>query len=243
MVELPADLWARVVRFTTESSVTATSRVVRSAGAMCIAELSGTSPGVAAYLDVAPTAKLPELFMVCQLFENNAKLGRHFAAKRTLMGEYARDLRERGQRAASLCDLVVWLFNRNDVSILRQPTHRKTSPDTLGISFGIVRERGFNVTLMGGMVSRWVLSRPTMDSVAIDLLHAVHGLAWENRPHFPYIWVHISTSPNTRTNMAYAKDAIAVKLSNGKCYDLSGGTPVPRELLEPGESSHPCSES
>ena len=239
MVELPADLWARVLRFATEPSATATSRVVYSAGALCVAELSASSTGVAAYLGVVPTARLPELFMACQLFGKNEELGRHFAAKRSLMAEYARDLRERRQRATSLRDLVVWLFNRHDVSSLRQPRHRKTSPDTLGLSFGVVRERGTTMSLTGGMVLRWVVSRPTTESVAVDLLRAVHGLAREHRPDFPYIWAHVSTSPTTRTNMAYAKDAIAVTLSNGKWYDLPGGMPVPQELLEPGVAVSP----
>ena len=61
-------------------------------------------------------------------------------------------------------------------------------------------------------------------------------LAREHRSDFPYIWVHISTSPTARANMAYAKDAIAVTLSNGEWYDLPGGTVVPQEILEPGEA-------
>lgn len=127
----------------------------------------------------------------------------------------------------SLLDLTGWLFNSPELQAIAKPTHRRTSPSTMGLSFGVVREPG----MMG---PTWVVSPPTTDAATADLLHALHGIARAQRPDFPYIWAHISTSFKHRRVFCYSRDAIAISLSNGQCYDLAGGKQVPAELREPG---------
>ena len=91
----------------------------------------------------------------------------------------------------SLLDLAGWLFRSPELQAIAKPTHRRTSPSVIGLSFGVVREPG----MMG---PTWVVSPPTTDATATDLLHALHGIARAQRPDFPYVWAHISTSVEQR---------------------------------------------
>jgi hypothetical protein len=223
MVELPTDLWARVLRFSGQAVAAAAARVFNAAVPVCLANLAASGKGTAEYLRAVPQCRLAEAFGAEQLFGQDLVLAGHFALNRPVVVAYLRA----AASSPTLSDLIVWLFKRPDLQSLLQPMHRRTSPETLGLSFGIVRARG--------MFPRWVISPATADVVATNLLRALQGIVRAHRPDFGYIWVHISTSSTLRHPFTYARDAVTVSLTTGLCYDLPGGAGVPKELLEPGE--------
>ena len=224
MGELPVDLWARVLLLSGRPAAAATARVFNAAVPVCLSALAASGKGTAEYLRAVPQSRLAEAFGAALLFEHDQVLARHFATKRSVVVAY---LQTTTVCRPSLSDFVVWLLQRPDLQPLLQPMHRKTSPNTLGLSFGIVRSRG--------MIPTWVVSAATTDLVAADLLCGLQGILRAHRPNFPYIWVHISTCNTPRHAFTYARDAVAISLSTGLCYDLPGGTGAPKELLEPGE--------
>ena len=217
MGNLPKQIWARVLCFAAEATATITARVVYSAVPICLAEIA-SHKGVAQYIHTVTTPRITEAFAFAMVFCEDVVLARHFASKLSITQAYLRT-----SPHPSLSGLAAWLFQRPALQPLLRSRHRRTSPNTLGLSFGLVREP------LG-----WRVSMATTQAVAADLLQALHGLARRHRPDFQYIWAHISTSPTTRHPFTFSRDAVVVSLSSGRSYNLSGGEVAPEPLLEPG---------
>ena len=217
MGHLPKQIWARVLCFAAEAHATATARVLHSAVPICLAEIA-SHKAVAQYLRSVDTPRLVEAFAFATVFGDDLILARYFASRLPITTAYLGTTPR-----PSLSRLAIWIFQRPALQPLLKSRHRRTSPNTLGLSFGLVRE------YLG-----WKVSGATTDAVAVDLLHSLHGLARRHRPDFHYIWAHISTSPTTRHPFAFSRDAVVISLSNGRGYNLSGGEAAPAHLLEPG---------
>lgn len=225
-MELPHTTWARILLFSSSPPAAATAREVNEAVPICLAELA-ENPGVAAYLPAAPS--LADAFAGALLFPHDEILAGHFAERRAVVAAYLN-----AAARPSLTDFAAWLFERPELQPLIQRSksylgQREPSMEPPRVlSFGLVKGG------LGWMGPKWVISRATMDTDARDLLCALQGIAREQRPGFPYLWIQIHQSLSPRRPFVYQRDAVVISLPNGQSYDMAAGIVVRAELREPG---------
>ena len=211
-MELPTEIWVKVLLFAGEAGPAATSRAVAEAVPRCLAQLVA-DPGVAAYVPVVPS--LADAFAGVLLFAHDTVLATHFATRRRVVAAYLRSA-----ACPRLTDFAIFLFGRPEL----QPLIQRSRPRHIGVlSFGTVRQP------MG-----WTVSSATTDAVARDLLCALQGVVRAHKPDFPYLWVQINRAETPRRPFVYPRDAFVISLADGRSYDMAAGVISPSELCEAG---------